>query len=72
MESSDDIKLSVLIKAKLMLKIGTVGRLKSSAWILKVHKDEIFFGFDFEFCIVSLQFMLKYKGFVKKKFLIGP
>ncbi len=27
-----------------------------------------FFGFDFEFCTVSLPVMLKYKDFVKKKF----
>ncbi len=27
---------------------------------LKVHKIEIFFGFDFEICIVSLLFMSKY------------
>ncbi len=63
MESSDDIKLSVLIKAN-----GTVGRLKSPAWILKVNKNENLFGFDFEFCTVSLLVMLKYEGFVKKFF----
>ncbi len=33
--------------------------------ILKVHKNENFFGFDFEFCTVSLLVMLKYEGFVK-------
>jgi hypothetical protein len=27
---------------------------------LKVHKIEIFFGFDFEICIISLLFMSKY------------
>jgi hypothetical protein len=27
---------------------------------LKVHKIEIFFGFDFEICIISLLVMLKY------------
>jgi hypothetical protein len=27
---------------------------------LKVHKIEIFFGFDFEICTFSLLFMLKY------------
>ncbi len=35
---------------------------------LKVHKNENFFGFDFEFCTVSLIVMLKYEGFVKKIF----
>jgi hypothetical protein len=30
------------------------------------------FGFDFEFCTDSLLVMLKYEGFVKKHFLIGP
>jgi hypothetical protein len=39
---------------------------------LKVHKNENFFGFDFEFCTVSLLVMLKYEGFVKKQSLIGP
>ncbi len=38
---------------------------------LKVHKNENFFGFDFEFCTVSLLVMLKYEGFVKN-FLIRP
>ncbi len=32
---------------------------------LKVHKIENFFGSDFEFCVISLLVMLKYKGFVK-------
>jgi hypothetical protein len=27
---------------------------------LKVHKNENFFGFDFEFCIISLLVMSKY------------
>jgi hypothetical protein len=35
---------------------------------LKVHKNENFFGFDFEFCTVSLLIMLKYEGFVKQNF----
>ncbi len=30
---------------------------------LKIHKHELFFGFDFEFCTVSLLVMLKYEGF---------
>jgi hypothetical protein len=38
---------------------------------LKVHKNENFFGFDFEICTVSLLVMHKYEGFVKKIF-IGP
>jgi hypothetical protein len=29
----------------------------------KVHKNENFLGFDFEFCTVSLLVMLKYEGF---------
>ncbi len=33
--------------------------------ILKVHKIEIFFGFDFEICIISLLVMSKYKDFTK-------
>jgi hypothetical protein len=28
--------------------------------LLKVHKIEIFFGFDFEICIISLLVMSKY------------
>ncbi len=33
---------------------------------LKAPKNEIFFGFDFEFCTVSLLVLHKYEGFVKK------
>ena len=36
--------------------------------VLKVHKIEIFFGFDFEICIFSLFVMSKYWDFTKKKF----
>jgi hypothetical protein len=39
---------------------------------LKVHKNENFFGFDFEFCTISLLVMSKYKDFAKKIFLIWP
>ena len=35
---------------------------------LKVHKIEIFFGFYFEICIISLLVMPKYKDFTKKNF----
>ncbi len=35
---------------------------------LKVQKNENFFGFDFEFCTVSLLIMLKYEGIVKLNF----
>jgi hypothetical protein len=35
---------------------------------LKVHKNENFFGFDFEIRTVSLLVMLQYEGFVKKNF----
>jgi hypothetical protein len=38
---------------------------------LRVHKNENFFGFDFEFCTISLLVMLKYLGFVNF-FLIEP
>jgi hypothetical protein len=36
--------------------------------LLKVHKNENFFGSDFEFCTISLLVMLKIQGFVKKIF----
>ena len=36
--------------------------------ILKVHKIEIFFGFDFEICIISLLIMSNYLDFTKKFF----
>jgi hypothetical protein len=39
---------------------------------VKGTQDREFFGFDFEFCNVSLLVMLKGEGFVKKQFLIGP
>ncbi len=35
---------------------------------LKVHKNENFFGSDFEICTISLLVILKYYGFVKKFF----
>ncbi len=38
---------------------------------VKGHKNENFFGFDFEFCTVSLLVMLKYEGFVKRNFSSG-
>jgi hypothetical protein len=38
---------------------------------LKVHKNENFFGFDFEFCTVSEPVMLKHEGFVKINFLFA-
>jgi hypothetical protein len=37
-----------------------------------LHKNKDLFACDFEFCTVSLLVMLKYYGFVKKAFLIGP
>jgi hypothetical protein len=38
--------------------IGMLGFLYSNS--LKVHMKENFFGFDFEFCTISLLVMLKY------------
>ncbi len=38
---------------------------------LKVHKIEIFFGFDFEICNISLLVMSKYKDLAIKIFLLG-
>ncbi len=35
---------------------------------LKVHKIEIFFGFDFEICIISYVKKSKYQDFTKKDF----
>ncbi len=32
----------------------------SATYCLKVHKNENFFGFDFEFCTISLLVMSKY------------
>ncbi len=40
------------------LEIGGMERWIAS--LLKVHKIENFFGFDFEFCVISLLVMLKY------------
>jgi len=41
-----------------------------SVWgVLKVHKNENFFGSDFEFCTISLIVMLKVKIL---DILIGP
>ncbi len=38
--------------------------------LLKVHKNEIFFGCDCEFCTVSLLVMRKYQDFVKKIWIV--
>jgi hypothetical protein len=43
-------------------------RKKGKAQGLKVHKIEIFFGFDFEICIISLFVMSKYYDFTKNFF----
>ncbi len=43
--------------AKLMLKDFLEGFLRFL--ILKVHKNENFFGFDFEFCTISMLVMHK-------------
>ena len=40
----------------------------ASVTALKVHKIEIFFGFDFEICIISLLVMSKYSDFTIKIF----
>ncbi len=45
---------------------GTAGTI----FPLKVHKNENSFGFDFEFCTLLVK--LKYEGFVRKNFWIGP
>ncbi len=44
---------------------------KTIDFSLKVHKNENFFGYDFEICTVSLLVMLKYEGFVKFFFWLG-
>jgi hypothetical protein len=41
--------------------IPTVGDTSST---LKIHKIEIFFGFDFKICIISLLVMSKYYDFI--------
>ncbi len=42
------------------LEIETLLGLLNGIEPLKVHKIEIFFGFDFENCTISLLFMSKY------------
>ncbi len=37
------------------------------AFSLKVHKNKNFFGFDFEFCTISLIVVLEILRFCKKK-----
>ena len=44
---------------QIFLKFNIKGR-KSNKAVLKVHKNENFFGSDFEFCTISLLLMLKY------------
>ncbi len=41
-------------------KVGSVAAGLATGGHLKVHKIEIFFGFDFEICIISLLVMSKY------------
>ncbi len=40
--------------------ISGISRVRSALIFLKVHKNENFFGFDFEFCTFSLLVMSKY------------
>ncbi len=47
--------------------LGTAGTI--FPW--KVHKNENFFGFDFEFCTVPLLVKLKYEGFVRNNFWLA-
>jgi hypothetical protein len=42
-----------------------------SGMLLKVHKIEIFFGFDFEICNISLLGYVKILRFCEKQFLTG-
>ena len=44
------------------LKEGPICNVQGDGWLwlLKVHKNENFFGFDFEFCTISLLVMSKY------------
>ncbi len=46
----------------LTMRLGSqlLTAVQDAAVTLKVHKIEIFFGFDFEICIISLLVMLKY------------
>ncbi len=46
------LQIAVFIFHKNTYQTGTI--------VLKVHKIEIFFGFDFEICIISLLVMSKY------------
>jgi hypothetical protein len=47
----------IYLKVKFSIVRHTVNILKPN---LKVHKNENFFGFDFEFCTISLLVMSKY------------
>ncbi len=51
------------------MQSGNAGLSKDGrAGSLKVHKNDNFFGFNFEFCTVPLLVILKYEGFVKMIF----
>jgi hypothetical protein len=50
----------LLEEAGLHLKVSWANSTEKLASILKVHKIEIFFGFDFEICNISLLVMSKY------------
>jgi hypothetical protein len=43
-----------------VLRKGIIKAIGNSFPCLKVHKNENFFGFDFEFCTISLLVMSKY------------
>ncbi len=45
---------------KLQMQSPEYGRNIISSLLLKVHKIEIFFGFDFEMCNIPLLVMSKY------------
>jgi hypothetical protein len=52
-------------------KDGSKSELKPT-WILKGTQDENFFGFDFEFCTISLSVNAEIIRFLGKNFLIVP
>jgi hypothetical protein len=52
--------------SRIILKAFTI----LSLMVLKVHKNENFFGFDFEFCTISMLVMHKNEDFKEKFFLL--
>jgi hypothetical protein len=53
------LPIQILFGVKLSREVNSWQGLPVAKYVLKVHKNENFFGFDFEFCTISVLVMHK-------------